>query len=54
MSLRPGTIKVMIGRNSDADIRLDLPTVSRRHAVVKLKNDKFYISDCDSLKWYSS
>ena len=38
-----------IGRNSDMDIRLDDPTVSRIHAeLVVTANGEYYLTDCDS------
>ena len=38
-----------IGRNSDMDIRIDDPTVSRIHAeLVVTANGEYYLTDCDS------
>ena len=38
-----------IGRNSDMDIRIDDPTVSRIHAeLVVTANGEFYLTDCGS------
>lgn len=40
---------VEIGRDIDADILLNDPSVSRKHVVIIRKDKKFYIKDCGSL-----
>ena len=40
--------KTVIGRAPYVDIQLDSSMVSRRHAIIERKDDKFYISDCRS------
>ena len=38
-----------IGRNSDMDVRIDDPTVSRIHAeLVVTANGEYFLTDCDS------
>ena len=38
----------MIGRASDNDIQLDDPSVSRKHAKIFVKDDKFFLEDLNS------
>lgn len=40
--------KTIIGRAPYVDIQLDSSMVSRRHAIIERRDDKFYISDCRS------
>ena len=40
--------EVSIGREAECDIRLNHPSVSRRHCVIKREGDQFTISDLDS------
>jgi cell division protein FtsW (lipid II flippase) len=37
-----------VGRSKNSDILLDIPSVSRTHAVITRKNDGWYITDMDS------
>ncbi len=43
-----GEAALLVGRSSDADIRLEGDMVSRRHALVKLKDGVLTIEDLDS------
>lgn len=43
------TDKVALGRDDEADILLDDPSVSREHAVIKRENNDFFIEDAGSL-----
>ena len=38
----------MIGRDEDADIRLDASTVSRRHARLRVSSDAAWLEDTNS------
>ena len=40
--------EVRLGRSSDNDIKLDSEKVSRRHALIMLEGDTFYIRDLGS------
>src|SRR5437870_2226540 len=40
--------EVSIGREADCGIRLNHPSVSRRHCVIKREGDRFTVSDLDS------
>ena len=39
---------VVIGRSPDCDIIVPEPYISRRHALIERKDNKFYLSDCRS------
>ena len=41
--------KTVIGRAPYVDIQLDSFMVSRRHAIIERRDNKFYISDCHSI-----
>src|SRR5215475_6553132 len=54
--MRPGGVAVeltrpdmLLGRHSEADIRLPLPDVSRRHCRIVLHDGQWHIFDLDSL-----
>ncbi len=36
----------VIGRGEEADVRIDEDTVSRKHAILSLKNDEIVLQDC--------
>jgi pSer/pThr/pTyr-binding forkhead associated (FHA) protein len=38
--------ELVIGRAEDADLRIDEDTVSRRHAILAIKNDEIVLQDC--------
>jgi pSer/pThr/pTyr-binding forkhead associated (FHA) protein/tetratricopeptide (TPR) repeat protein len=40
--------EIIIGRDPDCDISLEDPKISREHAKITLKDQKFYIADCGS------
>ncbi|MBI3406796.1 MAG: SpoIIE family protein phosphatase [Planctomycetes bacterium] len=40
--------RIVLGRNQDCDVVLNVPAVSREHAVIRRINDKFYIEDMKS------
>lgn len=57
--------RIIIGRSSEADLRLPLPDVSRKHATIHVKDNKIFIVDnqslngtllndkpCDEYHWY--
>jgi two-component system, NtrC family, response regulator AtoC len=44
----PPTGELLIGRTSEADVRLDGPSVSRRHAVLRVQSTSFAIEDLGS------
>ncbi|KAL6781723.1 CGL86 [Auxenochlorella protothecoides x Auxenochlorella symbiontica] len=46
ISLRSGTLE--LGRSSNADIRLDIPTVSGKHARIKVESSKILVTDLGS------
>ncbi len=37
-----------IGRDEENDLPLDEPTVSRRHAIVSVRNGRWFVTDCGS------
>ena len=41
--------RIKIGRSNDADMRLSDISVSRTHAFLHLKNNEFYLEDCNYL-----
>ncbi len=42
-------LTVLLGRDENADIQLDSPTVSRRHASLERRGQEYWIRDLDSL-----
>jgi pSer/pThr/pTyr-binding forkhead associated (FHA) protein len=40
--------RIVLGRNADCHIILNVPAVSREHAVIRRIQDKFYIEDMKS------
>src|ERR1700730_673207 len=40
--------KIALGRNQDCPVVLNVPAVSREHAVIRRIQDKFYIEDMKS------
>src|SRR5258707_12716768 len=38
--------ELVIGRAEDADLRIDEETVSRKHAILFVKNDEIVLRDC--------
>lgn len=41
-------IQTRLGRSADNDVILPVRSISRRHAVIELRGDGFYLSDLDS------
>lgn len=40
--------RVIIGRDQDADVMIDEPSASRRHAQIELRGDEFFLRDLGS------
>src|SRR3954453_1271191 len=40
--------KIILGRNAECDVVLNVPAVSREHAVIRRIQGKFYIEDLKS------
>jgi pSer/pThr/pTyr-binding forkhead associated (FHA) protein len=40
-----GTRSIRLGRGHDSDLRINDISVSRQHAVIRFKNDGFYLQD---------
>jgi pSer/pThr/pTyr-binding forkhead associated (FHA) protein len=41
--------EMLVGRHPSCDLRLNIETVSRRHARIVCEEDGFYVEDLDSL-----